>query len=118
MNALRIVLTVLGILILLTGLVFLVAASEGNTAMRVITGLVMLLLGIFLLRSGLRKPTVRTVVIDRSLELTGDVSLEDLTCRNCGGALSSDNVTVRAGAVFAACPFCKSEYQLEEEPKW
>ena len=118
MNALRIILPVLGILVLLLGLVFIVAASEGNTVARVAIGLVMVVLGVYLLRTGLRKASGKTVVVDRNLELTGDVSLEDLTCRSCGAGLSSDNVTVRAGAVFAACTYCKTEYQLEEEPRW
>jgi sulfite exporter TauE/SafE len=118
MNALRIVLFVLGIILILVGLIFVIAASEGNTTARVLTGLVMVAVGLFLAVTGLRKSSQKTVVIDRDLELTGDVSLEDLSCRSCGASLSSENVTVRAGAVFAACPFCKTEYQLEEEPKW
>jgi membrane protein implicated in regulation of membrane protease activity len=120
MNALRVILPVLGVLLLLTGLVFLIAAPVGNTLSRVVIGLVMVVLGIYLLRTGLRREssTTRTVVVDRKVELTGDVSLEDLTCRSCGAALSSDSVSVRAGAVFVACPHCGTEYQLEEAPKW
>jgi hypothetical protein len=121
MNAPRVILPVLGVLLLLTGLVFLIAAPAGNTLSRVVIGLVMLGLGIYLLRAGLRREpstAARTVVVDRKVELTGDVSLEDLTCRSCGAALSSDSVSVRAGAVFVACPHCGTEYQLEEAPKW
>jgi uncharacterized Zn-finger protein len=25
---------------------------------------------------------------------------------------------VKLGAVFIACPYCHSQYQIEEEPKW
>ena len=118
MKALYIALTVTGVILILTGVVFLIAASEGNAAARVITGCVMVVLGIFLMRTGIRKQAGKTVVIERDLELTGDVSLEDLSCNSCGATLSSDQVSVRAGAVFVACPHCGTEYQLEEEPKW
>jgi len=46
------------------------------------------------------------------------VNLEKLTCRNCGGALSSENVRMLAGAPVVECPFCGTSYQLTEEPKW
>jgi hypothetical protein len=52
------------------------------------------------------------------IELSGNVSLERLTCRNCGGQLSPENVTMVAGAPWVKCPFCGTSYQLEEEPKW
>jgi hypothetical protein len=56
--------------------------------------------------------------IIQRIELSGDVSLEKMTCRNCGGALSTDNVKVVAGAAVVHCPFCGTSYQLEEAPKW
>jgi hypothetical protein len=52
------------------------------------------------------------------IDLSGNVSLERLTCRNCGGQLSPDNVKMLAGAPVVTCPFCGTSYQLEEEPKW
>jgi hypothetical protein len=52
------------------------------------------------------------------IELSGNVSLEQLTCRNCGGKLSTDNIKMVAGAPVVNCPYCGASYQLEEEPKW
>ena len=118
MKALYIVLSVVGVILILTGIVFVIAASEGNTVTRVITGAALVVIGIFLVRTGLRKQAGKTVIVDRKMELTGDVNLEDLSCRSCSAALSSEHVSVRAGAVFVACPYCMTEYQLEEEPKW
>jgi hypothetical protein len=118
MKALYVVMSVIGVILILTGIVFIIAASEGNSTARIITGIAMVVIGIFLIRSGIRKQPGKTVVVERELELTGDVSLEDLSCRSCTASLSSENVSVRAGAVFVACPYCGTEYQLEEEPKW
>jgi len=52
------------------------------------------------------------------VELSGDVNLEDLKCKNCGGALSAKNIKMVAGAPWVECPYCGATYQIEEKPKW
>jgi hypothetical protein len=52
------------------------------------------------------------------LDLPGEVKIETLKCKSCGGSLSSENITMVAGAPVVSCPYCKSTYQLTEEPKW
>lgn len=111
MKALRIILSVLGTVVVFLGLVFIIGG-------RPVTGGIMLLTGVFFLIAGFRKPRTRNVVIKQELELTGDVSLENLKCGQCGGTLSSENTSFRAGTVFVSCPYCHSEYHLEEAPKW
>lgn len=56
--------------------------------------------------------------IIQKIDFTGDVELEKMKCQNCGGVLDKDNITVEAGAVFVACPYCGVSYQVVEEPKW
>ncbi|MEW6568493.1 MAG: hypothetical protein AB1449_10085 [Chloroflexota bacterium] len=56
--------------------------------------------------------------IIQKIELSGDINLEKLTCRNCGGALTAENVKMVAGAPVVTCPYCNTSYQLAEEPKW
>jgi len=111
MKALKIVLSIMGVVVVFFGLVFLIGG-------RPVSGAVILLTGAFLLAAGLRKPKTRDVVVKQELELSGDVALENMKCTQCGGSLSSENIAVRSGAVFASCPYCHSEYQLEEAPKW
>ncbi|MEA3265783.1 MAG: hypothetical protein U9P42_02410 [Candidatus Fermentibacteria bacterium] len=111
MKAVKIILAVAGVTLLFTGLVFVVGSSP-------VTGAVMLGVGIFMIVFGLRKQKTRDVVIRRELELSGDVNLEGMKCNQCGGILSSENMSVKAGAVFVSCPYCSSEYQIEEAPKW
>jgi hypothetical protein len=111
MKAVKVIAAASGLIILFIGLVFLIGG-------RPVAGCVMMVAGAFLLVVGLRKPTTRDVVIRRELELTGDVSLESMKCTQCGGSLSSENISVRAGTVFVACPYCHGEYQIEEAPKW
>ena len=65
-----------------------------------------------------RKMPQHTTNIVQKIDLSGDVRLESLTCRSCGGTLSKKSVSVSAGAVFVNCEFCNATYQIEEEPKW
>ena len=111
MKALKIVLGVFGLIIVFFGLVFLIGG-------RPVSGAVMLLTGAVLIVFGLRKPKTRDVVIKQELELTGDVSIENMKCSQCAATLSSENITYKVGTVFVSCPFCGSEYQIEEAPKW
>lgn len=111
MKAFRIVLSVLGAVTLFLGLVFLIGGRPA-------TGAVILVTGGLLMVPGLRNPPRRDVIVKHELELTGDMSLENLKCRQCGASLSPDNTSLRAGTVFVSCPYCHSDYQMEEAPKW
>ena len=53
-----------------------------------------------------------------NVDLPGNVNLDQMKCKNCGGALSSENVKMVAGAPVVTCPYCGTTYQLTEEPKW
>ena len=52
------------------------------------------------------------------VDLPAETKIEQMTCKNCGGALKADNVKMIAGAPTVECPFCGTTYQLVEEPKW
>ncbi len=52
------------------------------------------------------------------VDLPGNVSLDAMKCKACGGVLSTDNIQMINGAPVVSCPYCKTTYQLTEEPKW
>ena len=52
------------------------------------------------------------------IDLPANVNLETLKCKSCGGSLTMDNIEMVAGAPVVHCPYCKTTYQLTEEPKW
>ncbi len=66
----------------------------------------------------LGKKAAQEVNIVQKIDFSGDVQLEKLTCKSCGGALTPENITMLAGAPVVHCPYCKTSYQLEEKPKW
>lgn len=99
------------------GLMF-VAGAQGQ-ALRIVVGAVLLVAAgalIYLLR--LRPQRVAQADLVQKIDLSGDVHLEQMECQSCGGNLSEDNISIKAGAVFVNCPYCGAAYQLEEEPKW
>lgn len=102
------------------------SAPNGNTSwmqvgiVLVVIGLVVGIAGaallVFTIKKSKEAPPEQKVTYD--IDLSGDVQLEKLTCEQCGGALSSKNVTMVAGAPTVECPYCGASYQLVEEPKW
>ncbi len=52
------------------------------------------------------------------IDLPGDVNLDTMKCKSCGGDLTMDAIKMVAGAPVVSCPYCNTTYQLTEEPKW
>jgi hypothetical protein len=53
-----------------------------------------------------------------NIDLPGDVNLDSMKCKSCGGALTMDAITMVAGSPVVSCPYCNTTYQLTEDPKW
>ena len=98
----------------LLGLIFIVGA-QGQVA-RMIIGIIL-----FLAAGGMiylaRVKTEHTTVVHQ-IDLSGNVNLEDMKCKKCGGSLSKKSIELKAGAVFINCEYCGAVYQLEEDPSW
>jgi hypothetical protein len=99
------------------GIMFVVAGAKGNI-WQIVVGVILLASAAALLWFAyqLPKPSITTIV--QKIDLSGDVSLQDMKCRSCGGSLGKESVSVKAGAVFINCQYCGATYQIEEEPKW
>lgn len=65
-------------------------------------------------KAKMEAPTNVTLKVD----LPGDVKMETMKCKSCGGVLSADNIKLTNGAPVVTCPYCSTVYQLTEEPKW
>ncbi|MBN2577369.1 MAG: hypothetical protein JXB10_00065 [Pirellulales bacterium] len=86
--------------------------------MRLVVGVVLMTAAVAFLWLALQKPRPVEHTVVQKIDLSGDVSIEQMKCRSCGGALSKESISVRAGAIYVNCPFCGSAYQIEEAPKW
>ena len=120
MNAGRIIAYVAAAILIFFGVLFVWGAfSPEAPPGTLVIGLISVGIGFVLIwLAGRRRAAVESQEVIQRIELSGDVSLEKMTCRNCGGALSSDNVKILAGAAVVNCPFCGTSYHLEEAPKW
>ncbi|MBL8058316.1 MAG: hypothetical protein JNK29_16550 [Anaerolineales bacterium] len=100
------------------GLVFIVGAQ--GQVLRVVVGVVLFIgAGALVYLTRVRpQPSQTNVTVTQKIELSGNVSAQNLTCKNCGGKLTEKSISVKAGAVFINCEFCGTAYQLEEDPKW
>lgn len=83
---------------------------------RFAVGLLLIAVSLFLAYLAFHRK--QTVILQQKIDIGGDIHSQLLTCRNCGAELNRETMEVKLGAVFIACPYCHSQYQLEEEPKW
>jgi hypothetical protein len=123
MSAVKIIGYILAGILIFFGVLFIWAAfdktfSTGN----LITGIVTvgigfgIIAGTYLITK--RKIASEAANITLNIDLPADVNLDSLTCKNCGGALTTDNIKMVAGAPVVTCPYCGTTYQLTEDPKW
>jgi hypothetical protein len=110
-------------ILLLFGVLYLLSAFSAEAASpggRLLVGgvLVLIALGI-IVAIRLREPKPeQKVTIEQQIDLSGDVDLETLKCRNCGAQLDQSAISLAQGAVVVSCPYCATTYQIIEEPKW
>jgi Na+/melibiose symporter-like transporter len=82
-------------------------------------GVISVLVGLGLIWFASRqKPAAGDQNVTLKIDLPADVNLDSLKCKSCGGALTTDNIKMVAGAPVVTCPFCGTSYQLTEDPKW
>ncbi len=118
MSAGKIIAYIVAAIFIIFGVFFILSAfsSAGNPA-NIITGVILVAIGFgFIWLAGRKDSGTQEVVM--KIDLSGDIDLDTLQCDSCGGTISSENITVVAGAPMVKCPFCGSEYQITEEPKW
>jgi len=109
-----VVINVFAVILAILGCLF-VIGYQGQAG-RLIIGLILIAAGAVLFVSSRLRPKQTTFV--QKVDLTGDISTQELKCKNCGSTLTNKSVAVRAGAIFISCEFCGTQYQLEEAPKW
>ena len=98
------------------GLMFIVGAQ--GQVLRIVVGVILLAAAGALVWLAMQRPKQSTTTVVQKIDLSGDVNLQEVTCRACGASLSKDSVSVKAGAVWIHCEYCGASYQIEEEPKW
>lgn len=82
-------------------------------------GLVLIGVGLVIIFFAARRKTIApTTNVTLNVDLPGNVAMDAIKCKSCGGVLSAENITMVQGAPMVTCPYCKTVYQMTEEPKW
>ncbi len=106
---------------LIFGFLFILAAfGEQFNSGWLVVGLLLVAIGFGLVFLGgrLKKTAEAQQPVTLNIDLPANVDLDKFNCENCGGALSTDNIEMVAGAPVVKCPYCGTTYQLTEDPKW
>ena len=114
----RVALVVLAFVLGVLGIVMVLAAGAGNAVPRIAVGVVLLLAAGVIGWIGRPKSIEVHQHVHQTVELSGDVRPQGITCTQCGAPVPADSVKVRAGGIWVTCSHCGAEYQLEEAPKW
>jgi hypothetical protein len=122
MSAGKIIAFIVAAILLFFGVLFIWGAFSPNGSPGWIpVGIITVGIGLVLIWIGARSAPGGAGVQNNTtlkIDLPAKVALDSLKCQSCGGALTSDNIKMVAGAPMVTCPYCKSSYQLTEEPKW
>jgi hypothetical protein len=121
MSAIKIIAFIAAAILIFFGVLFIWGAfSPQGQVIWILIGLISVGIGFGLIwlaaRRGPASATGNNVTL--KIDLPANVNLDTLKCKSCGGSLTMDNVQMVAGAPVVNCPYCKTTYQLTEEPKW
>jgi hypothetical protein len=120
MSALKIIGYIGAAIFIFFGILFIWGAfSPSGSVGWIAIGLISVLVGFGLIwLAGRQKPSIASQDVTLKIDLPANVQLDSFKCKSCGGALTTDNVKMVAGAPVVTCPYCNTVYQLTEEPKW
>ncbi len=124
MSAGKIIGYVISGILIFFGVLFLWAAFAPDTGSspvgRLVVGVILVGIGLAIIVAvKMREPKPeQKVVVEQKIDLSGDIELEKLQCKNCGAELDKKSITLAQGAVIVSCPYCGTSYQMVEEPKW
>jgi hypothetical protein len=85
----------------------------------VLIGLISVLIGFGLIYwASRRKAAAAGENVTYKIDLPGNVNMDTMKCKSCGGTIGPENITMVNGAPVVTCPYCHTTYQLTEDPKW
>lgn len=107
---------------ILFGVLFLIAAFDGRPVSQAISNFIIaaVLIGIgvvIIIAIKMREPKPKQEIVQK-IDVSGEIAMERLKCKNCGALLDKDSIKLVEGAIVISCPYCGTTYQMVEEPKW
>jgi hypothetical protein len=119
MNALKPIGFIAAAILIFFGVLFIWGATspQGGGGAWILIGVISVIIGFVIIYFAARKePTPPSITY--KVDLPAEVNMDTIKCKSCGGTITSADIQIVAGAPVATCPFCKTSFQLTEEPKW
>ncbi len=120
MKAGKLILYIVAGILIFFGVLFIWGATgdQGNMAW-IPVGIITVAIGLILIYFASRRPAVPDQTnVTLKVDLPGNVGMDAIKCKSCGGTLGPEDIKMVAGAPVVTCPYCHTTYQLTEEPKW
>jgi hypothetical protein len=116
----KVLLLIFGGLLLLYGFFNILGAfgATGGGTSWLVVGVILMAIGAVPVYFAIRKPASDTTNVTLKIDMPGNVSMDTLKCKSCGGAITTKDIKMVAGSPVVTCPYCNTTYQLTEEPKW
>ncbi len=122
MSAIKIIGYIVAAILIFFGILFVWGAfSPQGSPGWIIVGIISMVIGFAVIWFASRQKVSASEAgqnVTLKIDLPANVNLETLKCKSCGGTLTMENIQMVAGAPVVNCPYCKSTYQLTEDPKW
>ena len=120
MNWLRIVGYIAAAILIIIGVLFILGSfsATGGGGSQLLQGVIMVLIGFVIVYFAARKPASNTTNVTMNIDLPGNVNMDTIKCKSCGGTITKNDISMVAGAPMVTCPYCHTSYQLTEDPKW
>lgn len=124
MKAVKIIAFVIAAILILFGVIFILGAfSPQGQSSWIITGIILLgaSFAIIFFATRIHAPSSDAGAaqnVTYQIDLPGNVNMDTIKCKSCGGTLTMNDIKMVAGAPMVTCPYCHTSYQLTEEPKW
>jgi Na+/melibiose symporter-like transporter len=121
MSAGKIVAIIAAVILILFGALMVLAGTNTQpyTIGMMLFGILFIVVGLVIIYFSTRqaaKAADNNVTL--KIDLPGNVAMDTLKCKSCGGTLEPKDIQMVAGAPVVTCPYCHTTYQLTEEPKW
>ena len=116
----KIVAYIFAAILILFGVLYIMGSfsATGGGGGQLLVGIVLVLVGFGVIYFAARRKPTETTNVTLNIDLPGNVSMETIKCKSCGGTITKDDIKLVNGAPMVTCPYCHTSYQLTEDPKW
>jgi len=97
--------------------IFALGASVQAPLTRLITSGFLFVIGVAII-VGIYYTTRKPKTVIQRLEVSGQMKAASIKCPNCSASVDVNRIKIVSGVPYATCPYCGTNFEVTEEPKW